>query len=222
VEVVSLYGTGGHAGVVLDTLRARDVVVDNVFDDAGTAGFFGGRQVQPGVLSSLQTCINRDETAVIICIGDNAVRADIAALLPTDFATSIHPSATVYDTGAIGFGTVVFHGAVIERGTRVGRHVIVNTAAWVGERCVLADFVHISPKAHVGEGARIDEGVHVGAAARIAPGVHVGAWSIIGAGTVVTDDVGSHRTVVGSPARVLRNRSGQKLPKYHRIRTRAA
>ena len=116
----------------------------------------------------------------------------------------------------------MFHGAVIERGVRIGRHVIVNTAAWVAERCELEDFVHISPRAYVGEGARIDEGAHIGPAARIAPGVRVGAWSTIGAGPVVTSDVAAHRTVVGSPARVLRDRSGQELPKYHRIRSRAA
>jgi sugar O-acyltransferase (sialic acid O-acetyltransferase NeuD family) len=221
-EAVSLYGTGGHAGVVLDTLRARDVLVDSVFDDAGDAAFFGGRLIQPGVFSSGDSHVDSDGTAVIICIGANAVRADVAAKLHTDFATSVHPSASVDDNGALGSGTVVFHGAVIERDVRIGHHVIVNTAAWVGERCELEDFVHISPKAHVGEGARIEEGAHIGAAARIAPGVRVGAWSTVGAGSVVTSDVAAHRTVVGSPARVLSDRSGQDLPKYHRIRPRAA
>jgi sugar O-acyltransferase (sialic acid O-acetyltransferase NeuD family) len=218
VEAVSLYGTGGHAGVVLDTLRARDVAVESVFDDAGDTGFFGGRRIQPGVFSRGNACVDRDGTSFIICIGANAVRADVAANLHTDFATSVHPSATVDDNGSIGSGTVVFHRASIERGVRIGRHVIVNTAAWVGAGCELEDFVHISPQAHVGEGACIEEGAHVGAAAQIAPGVRVGAWSTVGAGTIVTSDVEAHCTVVGSPARVVPDRSGQELPKYHRIR----
>lgn len=222
MEVVSLYGTGGHAGVVLDTLRARNVIVRDVFDDADELQRFAGRVARPGVFSDRGFPMDTSETAVIICVGANAMRADIATFLPGDFATSFHPSAAITDPAAIDAGTVVFHGAVIERGVRIGRHVIVNTAAWVGANSELEDFVHISPKAHIGEGATIEEGVHIGAAARIAPGVRIGAWSTVGAGTVVTHDLAAHRTIVGNPARVLYDRTGQDLPKYHPIRVHAA
>jgi sugar O-acyltransferase (sialic acid O-acetyltransferase NeuD family) len=222
VEVVSLYGTGGHAGVVLDTLRARNVLVRDVFDDADELQRFAGRVARPGVFSDRGLSSHSGETPVIICVGANAMRADIATFLSGHFASSFHPSAAIAEPDAIGAGTVVFHGVVIERGVRIGRHAIVNTAAWVGANCELEDFVHISPKAHVGEGAQIEEGVHVGAAARIAPGVRIGAWSTVGAGTVVTHDLGAHRTIVGNPARVLYDRHGQVLPKYQPIRVHAA
>jgi acetyltransferase EpsM len=56
----------------------------------------------------------------------------------------------------------------------------------------------------------IGEGCHVGAGATVADGIQVGAWSVIAAGSVVTDDVPSHVTVSGAPARIIQ-RHGRGL-----------
>jgi hypothetical protein len=78
--------------VVLDTLRARNVVVGDVFDDADELQRFAGRTARPGVFSDRGFPMDTSETAVIICVGANAMRADIATFLPGDFATSFHPN----------------------------------------------------------------------------------------------------------------------------------
>ena len=52
-----------------------------------------------------------------------------------------------------------------------------------------------------GRPVRIGHDVWIGAAAIILPGVTIGDGAVIGAGSVVTRDVGAHQTVAGNPAR---------------------
>jgi sugar O-acyltransferase (sialic acid O-acetyltransferase NeuD family) len=200
---VSLYGTGGHADVVADTLHACEREIYDVFDDRRAEHFFSGRVVLPGIRAGGAAAHIPVDQPIILCIGDNRARADIAGLLPATFGIAIHPTALIGTGVSVEEGTVVFHRAAIQAGTWVGRHVIINTAATVEENCVINDFSHISPRAHVGANVRIGEGAHIGATAIITPGVRLGAWCIIGAGTVVTDDVPAYATIVGNPPRVL-------------------
>lgn len=50
----------------------------------------------------------------------------------------------------------------------------------------------------------IDDGVWIGQGAYIMPGVHIGKNSIIGAGSVVTKDIGDNCIAVGNPAMVIK------------------
>ena len=52
-----------------------------------------------------------------------------------------------------------------------------------------------------GRPVRIGHDVWIGAAAIILPGVTIGNGAVIGAGSVVTRDVGAYQTVAGNPAR---------------------
>jgi acetyltransferase-like isoleucine patch superfamily enzyme len=49
-------------------------------------------------------------------------------------------------------------------------------------------------------------GADIGTNATLLPGVRIGANSIVGAGAVVTEDVGDYAIVAGVPARFLRSR----------------
>lgn len=54
----------------------------------------------------------------------------------------------------------------------------------------------------------IEDGASVGAGAILLPGIHIGKKGVVGAGAVVTHDVGPGETVKGEPARpYLRNAS---------------
>jgi acetyltransferase-like isoleucine patch superfamily enzyme len=52
----------------------------------------------------------------------------------------------------------------------------------------------------------IRDGCDIGIGAIILPGVEIGEGSIVGAGSVVTKDIGPFSVVAGNPARVLRTR----------------
>jgi sugar O-acyltransferase (sialic acid O-acetyltransferase NeuD family) len=216
-KYVSLYGTGGHANVVLDALVASGDLVTAVFDDRRGDRSFAGLKVRPGVGLAGQTSFDPSSAPVIVCVGHNAARADIANMLPVTFATARHPNAIVAPDVTLGEGSIILHGAIVLPGTRLARHVIVNTMAAVGADCTLGDFSHISPQAALGDRVVVGAGSHVGARAIIAAGVSIGEWSTIGAGAVVEQDVADNTTVVGNPARVVIGRAGQPRPTGVRV-----
>lgn len=53
-------------------------------------------------------------------------------------------------------------------------------------------------------GLTLKQGAYVGVGAILLPGVTVGEYAIVGAGSVVTEDVPPYSVAVGSPARIIR------------------
>ena len=128
----------------------------------------------------------------------------VDALQVTRYATAVHPSALISPRAVIGEGTVVMHGAVVQSCARVGKHCIVNTGASVDHDCQLSDYVHIAPHATLSGNVQVGEGSRVGVGAVVKQGIRIGAWCTIGAGAVVVRDVPDGATVVGVPARVIK------------------
>jgi acetyltransferase-like isoleucine patch superfamily enzyme len=56
----------------------------------------------------------------------------------------------------------------------------------------------------------IEDGCDIGLGAILLPGVRVGEGAIVGAGSVVTDNIAPGAVVAGSPARYLRQRGSKK------------
>jgi len=56
------------------------------------------------------------------------------------------------------------------------------------------------------QGLRIGDDVLIGANAVILPGSHIGKGAVIGAGSVVTEEVPDYAIVAGSPARIIGHR----------------
>lgn len=203
VEEVFVVGAGGHARVVISTLREAGRIVTGLFDDEPAKS---GQEIEGvpviGDLRDLPTELARK---FAMGIGDNLVRRMIAERFPAArWITIIHPHAHVDRTATLGPGTVVFAGAVVQPGARLGAHCIVNTSATIDHDCQLADFVHVAPGCHLAGAVSLEEGVLMGIGCVAVPGVRVGGWTTVGAGAVVTRNLPQHSVCVGVPARVVR------------------
>lgn len=201
---VRLYGAGGHAQVVADTLATEGRHVSVFYDDRASGHHPAARDVEVGVLRR-PSRFPHDGPPVIVAVGDNRARADLVGLLRTEFTTAVHARAVVSRSATIGAGTVVFAGAVVQPNTTVGEHVIINTSASVDHDNVIGDYAHISPQVALAGHVEIGVGTHIGAGAVVIPGVRVGRWCRVGAGAVVLRDVPDHSTVVGNPGRVIKH-----------------
>lgn len=93
----------------------------------------------------------------------------------------------------------VFHGVTIEDGVFVGPHVCFTNDLF--PRAVNPDMSLKGGDDWVLTTTMIREGVAIGANSTIVCGITIGRWAMIGAGSVVTKDVGDYELVVGSPAR---------------------
>ena len=59
----------------------------------------------------------------------------------------------------------------------------------------------------------IKKGAWIGAGASILPGVTIGEYAIVGAGAIVTKDVGDYEVAVGVPAKVVKKLDQKKFEK---------
>lgn len=197
---IVVVGAGGHAKVVIATVRAAGGDVVAAFDD--DRGRWGQRILGVPVKGP----ISNDKIGnahAIIAVGENRARQSLAERLHATWITVCHPSATIHSSVVLGPGTVVFAGSVIQPDTSLGAHSILNTAASIDHDCILRDFVHIGPGVCLCGGVTVDEGAFLGVGAKVAPNLMIGAWSTGGAGAVCVADVARETTVVGVPARSI-------------------
>jgi sugar O-acyltransferase (sialic acid O-acetyltransferase NeuD family) len=218
-SVYDVYGAGGHAQVVIDVLRAQGIRVRRQYNDRPENQHPASVNVTPGIRRVGPDHFPAMDLPVVLAVGINGERAELAGMLDARFGQAIHPSALVAPTATIGEGTVLLHGSIVQPNARVGEHVLVNTAASVDHDCVIGDFAHVSPHATLCGHVQVGEGTHVGAGAVIIPKVKVGRWCRIGAGAVVVRDLPDHCTAVGNPARIVPDRRGEPTPDWTLIRS---
>lgn len=122
-----------------------------------------------------------------------------------DFCTLVHPTAYVSPLAVLSQGVFVGANSVIAPGVQLGSHVFINRGVTIGHDTHIGDFSRIQPGSHMGSLSRIGEGVTVGLGATVIERLHIGDNAVIGAGSVVLNDVPDNVLVVGAPARVKKS-----------------
>ncbi len=199
---IRIFGAGGHAQVVIDTLETNSYNVVEIFDNS-TKTIYTPNLVVKKILPDFSN-FPTEGPPLIIAIGNNNIRKTIADKLSTSYISIIHKKAIVSSTVTIGIGTTIFAGAIIQANTRIGNHVIINSAASVDHDNKIDDFAHISPQVTLCGGVHISQGAFIGANSVIIPNIKVGKWATVGAGSVVIQDVPDYATVAGNPSKILK------------------
>lgn len=141
--------------------------------------------------------------SVVVAIGDITLRKHLYQKLIEQserLATICHPRSIVSRNADIGQGSQIIAGAVINTGTRIGHNTIINTGSTIDHHNVIGDHVHIAPGAHLGGEVVIKDEVLIGIGSTIAPRCKIGKGCIIGAGSVVLNDIPDGVIAYGSPA----------------------
>lgn len=198
---IAVIGAGGHAKVVVSTLRAAGYAEIELYDDRES---LWGTTVLGATIVGSPNMLRGTGRAAVIAIGSNEVRKRIAQDLALSWISVVHPRAWVHESVVVGAGTVVFAGAVVQPDTQLGAHVIINTGASVDHDCRIGDFVHVAPGVHLCGGVSVGEGALLGVASAARPCVQVGPWATVGAGAVCVSNVPERATALGVPARADR------------------
>jgi UDP-perosamine 4-acetyltransferase len=198
-----ILGAGGHAKVVIATLRAAgSFEVLGVLDDdpARRKTDVLGVPVRGDIsLGSVERF--RIEHA-ISAIGSNPARATVFRRLcgRVSWTTAIHPTAHIAPGVRIGEGTVVFAGAIVQPDSVIGRHAILNTACSIDHDNVIEDFAHVAPGVRMAGNVKLGEGALLGIGCIVLPGRTIGARATVGGGSVVVGDIPCDVTAKGTPA----------------------
>lgn len=116
-----------------------------------------------------------------------------------DYGYNIHLSNQVF----INFDCIMLDGASIHIGekTLIGPKVQLLTSTHPTDTQLrLKGLSYAKP-------IKIGKGVWIGAGAIILPGIEIGDYSIIGAGSIVTQNIPANCTAVGNPCKMISNKN---------------
>lgn len=207
---IYIVGTGSQARYIIEILKnSLDFKVKGLIDieDKKRVGKFVNQIQIVGHLDDIASSIPKD-SCIIIGYGKNNVKKDIAIALKEKgykFATALSNSAYISDYVEIGEGSIINPHVTIMPNTKIGNHVIIHSGSVIEHDNTIGDFSNIAPGVITAGNVSIGEGSYICTGAIIKPGIKVGKECTVGAGAVVLENILERHTVVGNPARVIKN-----------------
>lgn len=104
----------------------------------------------------------------------------------------------------IGPGCVLYGGVMVAVNAKIGVGVVLNQMVNIGHDVVVGDYSTIMPFTGVSGNCKIGSEVSIGGHAFIVPGRKVGDAATIAAGSIVFTNVKAGTTVLGNPAKRLK------------------
>lgn len=206
---VVIIGGGGHAKVVIESLRAAGETVAAIVDADPTPREVLGVPVVGDDLA-LQALRAQGFSRLFVAVGDNRLREKLgrkAGELGFSLVNAIHPSSVISASARLGQGVAVMAGAVINAGSEIGDLAIINTGAIVDHDCRLGAASHVGPASALAGGVGVGDRAFLGVGVRVIPGVTIGADTVVGAGGVVVRDLPDAVLAIGAPAKIKGDRS---------------
>jgi sugar O-acyltransferase (sialic acid O-acetyltransferase NeuD family) len=209
MEKIVIFGSGGHASVIIDLLeKMKTLKIEAVIVSPGdhAANFCGYPTIpEPDFLSAPIANVG------IVGVGDNFLREKIASQVNQtipgfQWATLVHPSATIGKNVQLGSGAVVMAGAILQINSILGKHCLVNTGAILDHDTSLGDYSSVAPGAVLGGRASLGRSSAVGLGAHVHHSVSIGEHSIVGGASLVNQNIPANVVAFGVPCKVIRER----------------
>lgn len=162
-------------------------------------------------------------------VGDNAVIRShtviyagnvIGDSFQTGHHVMIRESNRIGNNVSIGTNSVVEHHVTIEDSVRIHSQAFIpewstlEAGSWIGPNVVLINTHHpLCPKAkECMKGPTIGKGAKIGANATLLAGIAIGDGALVGAASVVVEDVPPNEVVAGNPAKVIKGICDLRCP----------
>jgi len=150
---------------------------------------------------------HKDDVVCTCTVGEASIKAKIQRSLMqqgVQFETIMAPTAGIAGHAQIGKGCVLYWNVGISVNCTIGDGVLLNDGVALGHDVVLGDYTTIMPGTRISGGCTIGNEVNIGGAAFIIPGKKVGDGARIAAGSIVFSNVRAGITVLGNPAKRMR------------------
>jgi len=207
MKPIIVVGAGGFGREVLAIIAAINAVeptwdIVGVLDDDDSDARQSLLARMGATITGPVSDLASTTAAAVLAIGSPSARSRIDGQFPAnEWATIVHPQATLAQCVRLREGGIVAPGARLSIAVTAGRHIQVDQNATVGHDTLIGDHVRLNPQACVSGSVTVGDRTLIGAGAVVLEGRTLGSGVIVGAGAVVTSDVVDGATVKGVPAR---------------------
>ena len=203
---IVIVGNGGHASSVSEAASSQGFQVDCLLDTSEDSS--------GGDFAALLSALNKfdlSSTSLVMGLGTNHLRSmafeRIQSIFPeARFPVVIHSSAWVSPTASLGQGAVVLAQASVGSGSTLGVGALINTGASLDHDSTLSDFASLGPGARTGGNTLIGPRTMLGLQAGILQGRTIGEDTVVGAHSLVIENIPPLSVAIGTPCRVTRSR----------------
>jgi sugar O-acyltransferase (sialic acid O-acetyltransferase NeuD family) len=115
----------------------------------------------------------------------------------------IHPSCVISNNVEFGKSLWFAPGVIVNSGSKIGNGAVLNTATTIDHDCKIEDYVNISPGCHLSGRTRIKKHTFLGTGVITIPDITIGKNCVVGAGSVIINDINDNSKVVGVPGRII-------------------
>jgi len=194
-----IYGASGHGLVVKDIANLCGYNEILYIDDGDN-------------LYSTFDSLEKDfSVPIVFGIGDNRIREKLFKKVEKSglkIISLVHPSATIAKDVIIKEGTVVMANVVVNSGSTIGEGVILNSSSVIEHENFIGNFVHISPNVALAGNVTVKESSHIGIGSSVIQSIVIDKNTIVGAGSVVVEDIPNSVIAYGNPCKVIRKLDG--------------
>lgn len=205
-------GAGGHAAVLMDTLRLQNAeVLGLVSPDLDIH-----RRVLQGIPRYLQDgdvlTFSPNDIRLVNGIGSlpgNTLRAKIFTkftALGYQFESVIADSAIISPYAELGHGVQVMPGVIIQAGVVIGDNCIINSGAIIEHDCIIGAHNHIAPGVTLSGDVTTKEYVHIGTGASVIQGLNLASYAVVSAGVAVTKNIPAAHTVFNGRISIIKRK----------------
>jgi sugar O-acyltransferase (sialic acid O-acetyltransferase NeuD family) len=200
---IIIIGTGGHSAEIDDYIsfgkNSNPSFPWNIIGylDDNPTGFENYRFSAP-FLGTIKDHVVRSDCKYIMGIANLKYRRPIIEKFITEgaqFATFIHPSATISPSANIGKGVVIALHANVGPNVEIGDFTLINSRCSIGHDTKLGRYNFISPNVCFSGFSRVGDENLFGINSATIPGIMVGNRNKIMAGMVLDKPVGDEETV---------------------------
>lgn len=201
-----IIGAGGHGRELLDLVEAagcRDLFIGFVDDSPSQDSIDRVTRRGAEILGGL-SWVREHRADWALGIGSSAVRRTIVAQLAGAEGapvTLVHPSCVIGSEVTLGPGVVLCAATTVTTNVQIGQHTHVNVGSAVQHDSRIGEFTTLSPGVMVNGDVHIGNDAFFGSGAIVTRSCIINDHATVGAGAVVLDNVRSHSTVFGTPAR---------------------
>lgn len=214
IKKIIILGTGGNCLDIVDAVLAINQqspmyeVLGFLDDDPGKQHYsYLGFPVLGSLKQAVSLAAQFNDSVFVNGIGSPLSFGKKAALISSiqipnkQFATVIHPDATISPSATIESGTVVLANTTICANATIGHHVMILPGCTINHDCQIGDYAIMASGAVLCGNVQLESSCYVGASSVILGDVVIGTQSLVGAGAVATKDVCTHSVVCGNPAK---------------------